>query len=331
MKARLDNIYFRINFAKKIKKTTFTAMNNNIVSIIIINYNTAKLTADCVQSIFEYEKVVNFEIIIVDNSSEYDDYKELCLLLANYSQVKIIRSKINLGFGGGNMLGFQHSTAPFLVFVNSDVLWVEPVLEELIQFANITPSFGVGGPQVLNKDYEKSISYRYFEGLRYKLFGRRFLELTKKDKLSKKIHLKTPFTVDFIIGSFMFFKTNVFESIGGFDTNIFLYYDETDVSQRLLKSGYKTYFFPQKKYIHLEGQSSPVNMLLKVEHWLSYFYVTRKNSNLVKYLIIKYYILLTYFLKAPFKKKNRYIFKKMLKMQECMALSMKHNQKAKSI
>lgn len=300
------------------------------VSVIIINYNTSRLTYECIQSIVQFESQENTEIIVVDNASETNDYNELQSLLQNFCNVKIVRSKINLGFGGGNMLGVQHANGNFLTFINSDVLFVESLFQKLIAFSGETANLGVAGIQILDNESKKSISYRYFEGVRYKLLGRKFLEFTKKDKLSHKKDSNTPFKVDFVIGSFMFFKTEVFYEIGGFDTNIFLYYEETDICYRLKKRGYHTYFIPTLKYIHLEGKSSNRNLQIKLEHWISYFYVTRKNFGLLKYIIIKYFLLITYFFKSFFKEKNRFVFKNMLKMNESLALSMKHRQKINS-
>lgn len=302
-------------------------MKDYKISVIIINYNTSQLTYECVQSIFKYEEKNNLEIVIVDNASQKTDYDNLITMFLNSSNVQIVRSKINLGFGGGNMLGMQYTTGNFYAFINSDVLFVEPVFNDLVSFANSKSDFGVAGIQILDANNKKSISYRYFEGIRYKLLGRKFLEFTKKEKLSTKENKKEPFTVDFVIGSFMFFKKETFNNIGGFDTNIFLYYEETDVCYRLKKNAFKTYFLPNLKYIHLEGKSANRNLSLKFEHWISYFYVTRKNFGLLKYLIIKNYLIITYLFKAPFKQKNYFVFKNMLKANESLALSLKHKQK----
>lgn len=299
-------------------------MNMDKVSIIIINYNTAQLTYECVQSIFKFERNSNFEIVIVDNASQKDDYQNLERLLVGFNNIKIVRSKINLGFGGGNMLGVQQASGSFYCFLNSDTLFVEPIFNDLISFANSKEDFGVAGIQILDENHEESISFRYFEGIRYKILGKKFVE-SAQDKIN--ISNKISFVVDFVIGSLMFFKKEAFDFIGGFDTNIFLYYEETDVCIRLKKAGFKTYFLPKLKYIHLEGKSSNPNLVLKLEHWISYFYVTRKNFGLFNYFVLKYYHLFIYMLKAPFKKKNRFVFLGMLKMNESLALSLKHKQK----
>jgi hypothetical protein len=91
--------------------------------------------------------------------------------------------------------------------------------------------------------------------------------------------------------------------------------------------GYKTYFIPTLRYIHLEGKSSTVNLNLKLEHLISYLYITRKNFGFLKYLIIKNFLIIKYLFKAPFKKKSRFIFRNLIKMNESLALSMRHDQK----
>jgi GT2 family glycosyltransferase len=297
------------------------------ISIIIINYNTSSLTLNCISSINAFEMGKSTEFIVVDNASNKEDLEHLTNNLKKIDNVTFIPSKINLGFAAGNMLGFQYATGDYYAFINSDVLFVEPVFQSLISFMVQNQNAGVCGLQIINEKGKETTSFRPFEGIRYKLFGKKFLAFTQPKKPSMLKKYNEPIVVDFIIGSFMFFRAEAFHSIGGFDPNTFLYYEETDVCYRLLKNGYKTYFLPNIKYIHLEGKSSSFNINLKVEHLISYFYVTRKNFGFFKYIIIKYFLILSYLLKAPFKKKNRFIFLKLLKMQESLALSMRHKQK----
>lgn len=297
-----------------------------MISVIIINYNTHQLTLDCIASIIQNEPNKSIEFIIVDNASKSEDYQKLESGLKAFDSVILVRSKINLGFAAGNMLGYQHATGEFSAFINSDVIFIEPVFDLLSDFMYKTPEAGVCGPQILDGNRKESISFRPFEGLRYKMLGKKFLEFTAPQKPSMRKKYNAPIAVDFVLGSFMFFRTAAFNAIGGFDINTFLYYEETDVCYRLKKAGYKTYFYPYAKYIHLEGQSSTPNLNLKLEHHLSYLYVTRKNFGFLKYFILKNYLILTYLLKAPFKKKNRFIFNHLCFSGDCLAVSMRHKQ-----
>lgn len=299
-------------------------MENTTISVIIINYNTSALTFDCVRSIKNFEPNKNIEFIIVDNASQEEDYLALCNLLREFEHLQLVRSKINLGFGAGNMLGYQYASGDYLAFINSDVLFTMPVFDALLSFMKSHSKVGVCAPQIWDENHQESISFRHFEGIRYKLLGKKFLELTTPNKPSPQKKYTQPIEVDFVLGSFMFFKTTAFEAVGGFDLNIFLYYEEADICQRLKNKGYQTFFIPSLNYIHLEGKSSKEKLPLKLEHLLSYFYVTRKNYSFAKYFIIKNYLILAYAFKALFKKKNRFIFKNIAFRCESLSKSLRH-------
>ncbi|MBK5214028.1 MAG: glycosyltransferase family 2 protein [Flavobacteriaceae bacterium] len=299
-----------------------------LVSVIILNYNTFQLTLDCVASIKKFTPSnISVEYIIVDNASANHEGVSLQKAFQNQEDCKVFRSQINLGFGAGNMLGAQEASGRYFAFINSDVLFVEDCFSEMVSFMESNKDMGVCGVQILNGEGEKTISQRPFEGVRYKLFGKKFLYKTDSKIPKINAELKTPTQVDFVIGSFMFFNANAYRECGGFDPNIFLYYEEFDICYRLKKLGYKTVFLPHLKYIHLEGQSGGFNIARKKEHLLSYLYVVRKNLGFSKFWIIKNYLLLTYFFKAIFKPKYRPLFKFLLLRGESLAHSMRHQQK----
>src|SRR5690554_1728944 len=255
-----------------------------LVSIVILNYNTFQLTLDCISSIKKHTPgSVPLEFIIVDNASANGEGLLLERKLLNVKDCIVVRSQINLGLGAGNLMGVQRATGKYFAFINSDVIFTENCFPKMISFMRNNKDVGVCGIQILDADRKKTISHRPFEGIRYKLLGKRFLYLT--DSSIPKINetLNSPTTVDFVIGSFMFFSAEAYRSCGGFDPNIFLYYEETDICCRLKKLGYKTAFLPDLSYVHLEGQSGEFNIVKKKEHLLSYLYVLRKNYGYPKF------------------------------------------------
>ncbi|CAM3433406.1 glycosyltransferase family 2 protein [Aequorivita lipolytica] len=283
---------------------------------------------DCVASIKKFTPSnIHVEFIIVDNASANNEGVSLQNAFQNQEECQVLRSQINLGFGAGNVLGAQQAKGRYFAFINSDVLFTEDCFSEMVSFMESSKNVGVCGIQILNGEGEKSISQRPFEGVRYKLFGKKFLYKTDPKIPKINAELKTPTQVDFVIGSFMFFNANAYRECGGFDPNIFLYYEEFDICYRLKLLGYKTVFLPQISYIHLEGQSGGFNILKKKEHLLSYLYVVRKNLGFSKFWIIKSYLLLTYFFKAIFKPKYRPLFKFLLFRGESLAHSLRHQQK----
>lgn len=296
-------------------------------SLIIINFNTAQLTLDCLASVLKHENPETLEFVIVDNASGKADLEKLKKGLQEFPQAKLIESKTNSGFASGNMLGYHFASGKWPAFVNSDVLFTEPVLETMKDFMETHPKSGVCGPQILDADGRKSTSFRPFEGLRYLMLGKKFLAKTQPGKPDMRKQYETPVAVDFVIGSFLFFRKEAFDSIGGFDTNTFLYFEETDVCIRLKKRGFETWFLPQIQYIHLEGKSSGKNLNLKMEHIISYLYVLRKNFGYWRYVIAVAFLTISYGLKAPFKEKNRFVFARMISLRFGLSHSMRHVQK----
>lgn len=271
------------------------------VSIIIINYNSSKYTANCITSIHKYTKSLNYEIIIVDNNSTSEDLNFL-ETFTSQNNAKLIKSKCNLGFGGGNHLGYQFATGRYLAFVNNDAEFIEDSLLKLMTFYKTQQNLGVLGLTQINEE-NKSFKYafRQFIDLKYHLLGQ-----TSPVKYYSKKHqhdLSQPFEVDQISGAFMFMDAEIYTSINGFDPNIFLFYEEMDLCLRLKKKGYKTMFYPNSTFIHYMGKSS-ANVTMKMEFIISYLYIIQKNYKYWYYCILKIVLLLKYGFKSIFKAKK---------------------------
>jgi len=280
------------------------------VSIISINYNNSQLTLDFVRSVIKHTpSSITYEIIIIDNCSKIEDYNKLKRLLNNFNNnLKIIRSNINTGFGGGNMLGVQHAKGTYLAFINNDILFTEDCFSSLKSFMENNTNTGVVTPQQLNRHKKPTSCFDYFHGIRKELFGRWMVELTsKKVKREAKLYQKTV-CADFIQGCFMFFDAQKFANVGGFDTNVFLYYEEMDICFRLKQNGYTSCLFPATTFIHLHGESTANDYLIKKELQLSKLYIIRKNNLYVKYSVIRFYTLIKIFFKSIFKPKYWNLF-----------------------
>ncbi len=271
------------------------------ISIITINYNTSNLTLNLVKSIIEQTaKNISYEIIIVDNCSKIEDYKNLKKILSEYSNnVTIVRSNINTGFGGGNMIGAQNTKGKYLAFINNDIIFIEDCFTSLIDFMENNKNAGVITPQQINEKNEPANYFDYFCGLRTMFLGRWAVELTSNKIKRRKILYKNPVLADLISGCFMFFDSQIFLEVEGFDTNIFLYYEEMDICYRLKKKGYLSYLVPKTKFIHLQGGSTKlINYDKQKENKISKLYVLRKNHNYLKYFLIKLFLLFKYSFKG---------------------------------
>ena len=269
------------------------------VSVIIINYNTSKYTLDCIKSVIELtDKALNFEIIVIDNNSETDDYLHLKNSFPKVNNAYLHRSPINTGFGGGNMLGVQFANANYLLFLNNDAFLQNDCLSILFKYMQSNPNVGVSTAQNYDEHNKHVISFDHDKGIRKLFFGRSFLEKTfSKTYPKRKKEYTKPVAVNFINGAFMFFRSDVFAKVGGFDTNIFLYFEEMDICYRMRKLNYKSVLVPEAKITHYQGVSTGTSKLISTEGLLSYMYVIKKNYSYTKYVFIRIYYCLTFILK----------------------------------
>ncbi len=308
------------------------------VSCILVNYNSSAYTLDCVKSIIENTKnTISYEIIIVDNNSNIDDYltlySQIPLIKEEFSSIKLFRSSINTGFGGGNMDGVKlASKCNYYAFINNDTLLTsENCLLNLKQFMKQNPYVGMCGPQMLDSDYKPMISIGHFASPLTQIIKASLLEkLIPKSFPKRRAEYKTPTKVNYVQGAFMFTDAIAFNAIGGFDNNLFLYYEESDVSFRLLKQLKKsTYLVPQCNYIHFEGKSierKKRNTIIKAEQKISLVYYIRKHFSFIEYKLLLFFLTIRYFFSALVKPANWKIFLLLLQGAP-LSKSLKHKQK----
>lgn len=283
------------------------------LSIVIINYNTSNYTIKCIESIFEHtSKELNYNIKIVDNHSKKEDvYKlENYLKELNSPIISFLKNHINVGFGGGNMIGCQFSDATYYAFVNNDSLLLNDCFSIIINEMKQNEEYGICGPQSFKENGTMLPTLDHFSSPLKELFGRYFLEKINPIKYpNRKIEYKEPKRGQFVSGSFMVVKSEDFWNVGGFDTNIFLYHEETDLCIRLAKIKKYAYLIPDAKFIHFHGASTPKSIQIKTELKISLLYVIRKHYGYINYRIILLFLQFKYFVKSIRKPKYWYLFK----------------------
>ena len=300
------------------------------IATIIINYNSSKLTQECIDSIIEKTSLkINFQIIVVDNCSEKEDYLSLKQFCDSHSfkNLQLIRSKINTGFGGGNMTGYHYANAKYIAFVNNDTLFLNDCLSILKLAIEKDKNISVVGGQSYTETGKKMMAFDHFASISKELFGRDFLEkINPKKYPQRKLEYRNPLKVSYVQGSFMFTRATDFNVVGGFDTNIFLYYEETDLCMRLEKIGKSCYLIPEAQYIHYHGASTPQNITIKTELKISLLYIIRKHHGYVAFWFLLNYLRIDYTFSTLFKPKYWYLLKVLLAGAP-LSKSLKHKQK----
>ncbi len=305
------------------------------ISIIIINFNSEEYTINCITSLLEHtSKQLKCEYLVVDNGSKKNSYlgvKKYIDSISDDVSITLIRSNINTGFGSGNMIGVQKATGKYLAFINNDTILENDCLFSLKNFMDNNPSVGVCGPQAFTKDKKILPTIDHFASLGREFLGRKFLEKwnSKKYPNRKKLYDK-PQQGQFVAGSFMFFRAEDFNKVGGFDTNIFLYYEETDICKRLAKINKSAFLVPEANFIHYHGASTEKSVAIKVELKISLLYVIKKHYGIIPFYILLSYLQIRYFFSSIFKPKYWILFYTLL-LQAPLTKSLKHKQKIEPI
>ena len=260
------------------------------LSIIIVNYNGQKFIKNCIDSIYKYCKSVDFEVIIVDNNST-DGSQEFIKL--NYPQIRLLSEKVNLGFGKANNRGARISKGENILLLNNDTILtqdIEPIFRELEK-----NRVGVVGIKMLNKHKKYKPSAGKFP---------KPLDLLKLSNLNYKREefvlgsfIKKSYEVDWVSGSFMMIKKEVWDSVNGFDEDFFMYVEDVDLCKRISRIGEKIIFLTNMSYIHFVGFSKfrEINLID------GYRLYSQKHFNLANAIIAKTSLIVNYVYKKATK------------------------------
>lgn len=230
------------------------------VSVIIVNYHTSVLIADCVKSIIEKTEGITYEVIIIDNNSEPDLETYISEFIPNPLKNKFIFIRLpeNVGFGRANNEGIKIAKGRNILFLNPDTLLVNNAFKILVDFMDSTPDAGACGANILDENQNPSEGFwRIFPGIKNE-FNALFSYKPAKIIFGKNLtynHTDKPLKVAFIIGADLMVKKSVVDKLNGFRPEFFMFSEETDLCLRIKRSGKNIYCVPQAKIIHLEGKS----------------------------------------------------------------------------
>jgi GT2 family glycosyltransferase len=255
------------------------------VSVIIVNYNTCVLTNNCINSICEYSGGVSFEIIVVDNNST----DESCNVFNEDKRILFIQNSTNTGFGSANNLGFRHSKGKYLLFLNSDTVLLNNAIKLFYEYAEQHSSDSAYGSVLLNSDFTFGHSFGHFPTIFSELKFFLKLPFKKNNNIDISKICTESFFVDYITGADLFMARTIFEKVGLFDTDFFLYYEETDLQKRMSQLGFKRIIITSPKIIHYHGASSKKKRSQRDNFcgFESSFRYMKKHSNHIDYLMFR--------------------------------------------
>ncbi|MCB0077808.1 MAG: glycosyltransferase family 2 protein [Anaerolineales bacterium] len=228
-----------------------------MLSIIIVSWNTVDLLRRCLASIEAERGTTALEIIVVDNGS-LDGTP--AMIHAEFPRVTVIESQENLGFSAGNNVGMAAAQGDFLLLLNPDTELTPGALSHLLDFMAAHPAVGLVGPELRYGDGSHQPSRRRFATL-----PTLFLDSTPLAPLLGPLRrryymadrapdLAQP--VDWLVGAALLIRRAVYVQVGGFDEQLFMYFEESDWQRRIKAAGWSIWYEPAARIIHHEGASS---------------------------------------------------------------------------
>jgi N-acetylglucosaminyl-diphospho-decaprenol L-rhamnosyltransferase len=228
------------------------------LSIIIANWNSAAYTAACISSIRAVAPRFGYEIIVVDNASSDDSLDHL----EQVPDIQLIRSTTNLGFARANNLGFEHSSGDVLLFLNPDTKILGSAIDRMYDVLVSSGKVGIVGCRLLNSDHTLQTScVQAFPTILNQLTDIEALKIRFPEVrmwgISTLFQPVTDFApVEVVSGACLMIRRKIFEDVGLFSTDYFMYCEDVDLCHKVAAAGYQTGYVPDAMVIHYGGQSS---------------------------------------------------------------------------
>ena len=212
------------------------------------------------RSVQKAARLVDTEIIVVDNNSVD---RSLEMVKEKFPEVHLIANKVNTGFSKANNQGINIAKGEYVLLLNPDTVIEEDTLLKCVNFMDEHPDAGGLGVKMLDGkgDFLPEskrglptpwVAFSKVFGLaalfpNSKLFGRYHLGYLDQDEIHE---------VDILSGAFMLMRKTTLDKVGLLDEEYFMYGEDIDLSYRIIKGGYKNYYFPETRIIHYKGEST---------------------------------------------------------------------------
>ncbi|MCU0236550.1 MAG: glycosyltransferase family 2 protein [Acidobacteria bacterium] len=222
-----------------------------LLSIIVVSWNARELLRSCLDSLYRHPTRSGFEVIVVDNSSS-DGCPEM--VRREFPAVRLLENPANLGFAAASNRGAAAARGRYLLFLNSDTLVHAGTIDGALAFMERHPGAGVMGCRTLNADGSPQGTALAFPSPQ-----RIFANVSGLSGVLRAFRLRRHQRrrrSDYIQGSFLVIRKDVFDRCRGFDERFFLYGEDADLCLRVRETGLTIEYDPAVSITHHGGGSS---------------------------------------------------------------------------
>jgi N-acetylglucosaminyl-diphospho-decaprenol L-rhamnosyltransferase len=254
------------------------------LSIIMVNWNSKDFLANAIRRIEASIRNLRYEVVVIDSGS-FDGCADM--LRRSHPQVRFIQSALNIGFAAANNCAFRATSGKALLFLNPDTEVLGSAIRQLYEALNALPDAGIVGPKLLNSDGSvQNTCVRAFPTLVNQLLDSDFLRTRfPRSALWGTLPLssssQSPQRVDAVSGASLMMRRTLFEEVGMFSTDYFMYAEDLDLCLKCGRRGARVYYVPSAVVVHHGGGSSghasasTFSAVMSVESQWRYFRKTR--------------------------------------------------------
>jgi GT2 family glycosyltransferase len=223
------------------------------IAVILLNFNGKNLLERFLPYLMKYTDKKISNLYVIDNASNDDS---VSFLKENYSSIKVIINKKNLGYAGGYNEGVKSIKADYYVFINTDVEvtsnWLNPLFNKMESNSNI----GACQPKILSEKNKNYFEYAgasggYIDFLGYPYCRGRIFDTIEKDYGQYNEEKEVFWTS----GSCMIIQSSLFHKLNGFDKDFFAHMEEIDLCWRIKRKGFINYCIPKSVIYHIGGET----------------------------------------------------------------------------
>jgi GT2 family glycosyltransferase len=267
------------------------------LSIIIVNYRGWKQLRECLNSLSGFSGIsFRTEVIIVDNNSG-DGLLEV--FRSDYPRFIFILNKVNGGFANGCNLGSSVAKGDYFLFLNPDTIASEKDVEKLLKRSKENPGNYITSCRQVNATGKENRAFGLFPGIGTLTGpGRAIYRILNRNNVAGKLVAKENLiTPDWVSGSVIMIRNEIFRKLGGFDEDFWMYYEDTDLCKRARNLGGEIAYYTDITIQHNHGGSSRINLkttsLTKTEVIISgHNYIEKHKSGAVRFFIQVYLVLI---------------------------------------
>ena len=226
------------------------------LSVVVLNYNVRYFLELCLQSVEAALQGIPSEIIVIDNNSKDGSCE---MVKEKFPSVVLIENNSNVGFSKANNQAVQVAKGEYVCILNPDTVVAEDTFISILNFAKKQTNLGIIGCRLI----DGSGKYLPESKRNIPVVKIAIKKVLGNSRLYYANHVKQHDTakVEVLVGAFMLLKRSLYNSLGGFDEDYFMYGEDIDFSYKSLHQGYDNYYFGATSVIHFKGESTRKNAI----------------------------------------------------------------------